>query len=325
MLVDWGNRRRRELHVERTTVTAAPAEEETMTVDQRTFPVTREATARGAAHLSTALAVAAFAAGCLTAFGGFLVGPEVMQGSARGTALMMSLVAAPALFLAAQRTIHGSVRWLFVWGGMAMFLVYNSFLLLTGTPINQLFLLFVAEFGLAVATLIAVARAVDAEAVAQKCGPTMRVRPFAAYLGATVIFNVLAWLARIVPATVSDRMPDLVEGMGIATVPTYLQDLAFWLPLIGLGAWLLWHRRPWGYVISGAALAFWTLEAATVAVDQWFGSRADPSSDIASAAVVVPFAVLAAITAVVFWSFLRHVAEDTAAAPEPARRGSASG
>ena len=138
------------------------------------------------------------------------------------------------------------------------------------------------------------------------------------YLGATVILNVLAWLARIVPATVSDPVPDLVDGMGIATVPTYLQDLAFWLPLIAVGAWLLWHRRPWGYVISGAALAFWTLEAATVAVDQWFGHRADPLSDIASDAVVVPFAVLAAITAVMFWSFLHHVAED----PESAAPGS---
>ena len=281
-----------------------------MAIDQRIPTTSRETTSRGAVRLSVALAVVAVTAGCLTFFGGFLVGPGVMQGSARGTALMMFLVAAPALILAAQRTRRGSTRWLFVWGGMSMFLVYNSFMLLTATPLNRLFLLYVAAFGLAVATLIAVARSVDADGVARKCGPGMRVRPIAVYLGATVVLNALAWLGRIVPATVSDRMPDLVEGMGIATVPTYLQDLAFWLPLIAFGAWQLWHHRPWGYVICGAALAFWTLEAATVAVDQWFGNRADPSSDIASAAVVVPFAVLAAVTAVVFWSFLRHVAED---------------
>jgi hypothetical protein len=281
-----------------------------MAIEQRTPTATRETTSRGAVHLSMALAVMAFAAGCLTFFGGFLVGPEVMQGSARGTALMMFLVAAPALFLAARRTLQGSTRWLFVWGGMSMFLVYNSFMLLTGTPINRLFLLYVATFSLALATMIAVARSVDVRAVAQRCSPAMRARPIAVYLGATVVLNVLAWLARIVPSTVSDQMPGLVEGMGIATVPTYLQDLAFWLPLIAVGAWQLWHRRPWGYVISGAALAFWTLEAATVAVDQWFGHRADPLSDVASDAVVVPFAALAVITAVVFWSFLRHVADD---------------
>jgi hypothetical protein len=257
--------------------------------------------------------VLAFAAGSLTFLGGFLVGPEVMRGSARGTALMMCLVASPALFLAARRTLHGSTRWFFVWAGMSMFLVYNSFLLLIGTPINRLFLLYVATFGVALATMIAVARSVDAHAVAHRCSPAMRARPIAGFLGAIVTLNVLAWLARIVPATMSDQMPGLVEGMGIATVPTYLQDLAFWLPLVAVGAWQLWHRRPWGFVISGAALAFWTLEAATVAVDQWFGHRADPFSDVASDAVVVPFAALAVITAGVFWSFLHHVAED----PDP--------
>jgi hypothetical protein len=95
-------------------------------------------------------------------------------------------------------------------------------------------------------------------------------------------------------------------------VPTYLQDLAFWLPLVGLGAWLLWRRRDWGYVISGAALAFWTLEAVTVAVDQWFGHRADPASDVASDVMVLPFGALAVIGAVVLWSFLSHVSREGA-------------
>ena len=119
-----------------------------------------------------------------------------MQGSARGTALMMFLVAAPALFLAARRTLLGSTRWLFVWGGMSMFLVYNSFMLLTATPVNRLFLLYLATFGLALATMITVARSVDVHAVAHRCSPAMRARPIAVYLGATVVLNVLAWLAR---------------------------------------------------------------------------------------------------------------------------------
>jgi len=97
--------------------------------------------------------------------------------------------------------------------------------------------------------------------------------------------------------------------MGISTVPTYVQDLAFWLPLLSVGAFLLWHRRPWGFLIAGAGLAFWALEAVAVAVDQWFGHRADPGSDVVSSAVVAPFAVLAIVGAVVLWSFLRHVDE----------------
>jgi hypothetical protein len=132
-------------------------------------------------------------------------------------------------------------------------------------------------------------------------------RRIAGYLGAIVVLNALAWLARVVPATVDDRMSDLVDGMGLVTVPTYLQDLSIWLPLVGFGSWLLWHRRAWGYAIGGASLAFWALEAVTVAVDQWFGHRADPASRVASDAVVIPFAILAVVGTAVLWSFLRHV------------------
>jgi hypothetical protein len=155
--------------------------------------------------------------------------------------------------------------------------------------------------------MIGIAVSIDVDDVARRCDRTLPVRSIAAYLGAVVAINALAWLGRIVPATVDDTMSELLDGMGIATVPTYVQDLAFWLPLLTIGAWLLWHRRPWGFLIAGAGLAFWTVEAATVAVDQWFGHRADPWSDVASNAMVVPFAVMAAVGAGVLWSFLRHV------------------
>jgi hypothetical protein len=259
-------------------------------------------------RLSDSVALAAFAAGFVTyAFGGFLVGPPVMNGSARGTALVMFLVGAPSLLVSGRRAHNGSTRALLVWAGMAMFLTYNSFMLLAATPLNQLFLLYVATFGLAVATMIGIAASIDVADAAHRFDRTLPARPIAVYLGAVVALNALAWLARIIPATVDDTMSELLDGMGISTVPTYLQDLAFWLPLLAIGAWLLWHRRPWGYVIAGAGLAFWALEAATVAVDQWFGHRADPTSDVASNAVVIPFALMGVIGAAVLWSFLRHV------------------
>jgi len=280
-----------------------------MTLDHRTVETVRTARPRSPLALSVAAGLVALVSGALTYFGDFLVGPPVMNGSARGTALVMFAVAVPLLLLAGRWAAAGSTRALFGWAGMAMFLAYNSFMLLTGTPINRLFLLYVAGFGLALATMIAIGRSIDAEEVSHRLDPALPHRPIAVYLGAIVVLNAIAWLARIVPATVNDRVPDLVDGMGIATVPTYLQDLAFWLPLIALGAWLLWRRRPWGVVISGAALAFWTLEAVAVAVDQWFGHRADPVSDVASDAVVVPFLIVAVIGATALWSFLRHVSD----------------
>lgn len=279
-----------------------------MVLDQRTVSAAPAGALQSAVRLSTALAVVAFVASALTfAAGDVLTGPPVMNGSARGTSLMMSLVGAPALFLAGRQVLRGSTRAVLVWAGMSMFLTYNSFMLLTASPVNRLFLLYVASFGLSLATMISIGRSIDAAVLARRCDSTLPVRGVAVYLWVIVALNALAWLGRVVPATIDDRMSDLTKGMGIATVPTYLQDLAFWLPLIAVGAWLLWRRQAWGYLVSGAALAFWALEGATVAVDQWFGHRADPMSDVASDAMVLPFAILAAIGAVMLWSFLRHV------------------
>ena len=121
--------------------------------------------------LSDGLGVGAFLTGLATyAFGGSLTGPPAMNGSARGTTLIMFLVGAPALLVSSRLARRGSVRAWFVWAGMTMFLTYNAFMMLTATPINRLFLLYVATFGLAVATMIGLGALVGAPAVARRCG-----------------------------------------------------------------------------------------------------------------------------------------------------------
>ena len=68
--------------------------------------------------LSDALGLGAFLTGLATfAFGGFLTGPPAMNGSARGTALIMFLVGAPAQLVASRLARRGSVRAWFVWAG----------------------------------------------------------------------------------------------------------------------------------------------------------------------------------------------------------------
>jgi hypothetical protein len=263
---------------------------------------------RWATGLSIALAVCAAATGLvLFAFGGVLRGAPVMNGSARGTALVMAVVGVPVLVVALVLARRGSARALFVWLGATLYLAYNAFLQLLGTPLNRVFLLTLLTLSLAIAASIAVVVLLDTVDVAARCGPTLPARAIAAFILAIVVLNALAWLARIVPALVADDPDRLLEGMGLTMVPTYLQDLAFWLPLLGIGAVWLWQRRPWGFVISGAGLAFWAIESVTVAVDQWFGHRADPASDVASDAVVLPFLLVGVITVGVLAAFLRPV------------------
>jgi hypothetical protein len=154
---------------------------------------------------------------------------------------------------------------------------------------------------------VAVAVAVGAARAGARASAALPARGLAAYIGTVAALNTLAWLGRIVPATWHGTLADLLDGTNLSTVPTYSQDLAFWLPFYGVVAVWLWRRRPWGVLLGGAVIAMWVVEAATIAVDQWFGHRADPASPVASAGAVPPFAVWAVLGLWASWTFLRHV------------------
>jgi hypothetical protein len=258
--------------------------------------------------LSIALAaVAGATAGLTYVFGGLLRGPAVMNGSCRGTALVMLVVGVPVLTGSLIVAAQGSHRAVFVWFGASLYLAYNSFLLTVATPLNRLFLFDVTALALSIATAVAVAAAAQPRVLALHVKATLPAHGLAAFLWAVVGLNAAAWLRRIVPALVDNDPARLLRGTGITVVPTYLEDLAFWLPLVAVAGVWLWRRLPWGYLLAGGALAFWALEGLTVAVDQWFGHRADPASDVASAGAVVPFLAAAAVGAFVLWVFLREV------------------
>jgi hypothetical protein len=261
-----------------------------------------------AARLTRALAVAVVVGAGGTLLPGVLHGPPAMNGSARGTAIVMLAVSLPALLVAAALARRGSGRARIVWLGVAGHLTYNSVLLLFATPFNRLFLLHTTLLGLSLATLVAVAAATDVAALAARFDPRTPVRGVAAYLWTVVVLNTLAWLADVGPATLADDRAFL-DGTGLTTNPIYAQDLAVWLPLAAVSAWWLWHRRPWGYVAAGAILVLWVAEAVSVAVDQWLGGRADPASGVASTAASVPFAVLAVVGLVPTWLLLRRLRE----------------
>jgi len=134
-------------------------------------------------------------------------------------------------------------------------------------------------------------------------------RALAVYILAIVTLNTLVWLSGAIPGVLSTSTPKVLDGTGLTTVPTYDQDLAFWLPLIGVGAVWMWRRIEWGRLIVGAALVMWVVEGVGVAVDQWMGSAADPASTVASAAMTPVFAGLAAIGLVPLFFYMRNLHE----------------
>jgi hypothetical protein len=256
--------------------------------------------------LSGGLAAVATVAGAGTFFvPGILTGPAAMNGSARGTALVVLLVAIPALVSATLITRWGSERAVLVWLGATGYLLYNAVMFAFATPFNELFLVYVAMLSLAIWTLVAVLRSVDVARVASRWRPVVPVRPVAVYLWAIAGLNTLAWLATILPALADDEPAAFLAGTGLTTNPVYVQDLAFWLPLMALVAAWLWRRTGWGYLLAGSLLVMYVVEGVGVAADQWFGHAADPESAVVSADMVWVFAALAVIGCVPLVPFLR--------------------
>jgi hypothetical protein len=263
---------------------------------------------RAAYWISGSLTVVAAVAAAATFFiPGVLRGPAVMNGSARGTALVVLCVAVPVLALSMAIARRGSVRMLVTWLGAVGYLLYNAVLFLTATPFNSLFLLYTAMFALATWAAAVVLHGTDVHAFAARFGAQLPVRGLAAYLWVVAALNALAWLVRVVPALFSGEPPEFLAGTGLTTNPIYVQDLAFWVPLMIVAAVWLWRRQAWGYLLAGALLTMGVIESVGIAVDQAFGHAADPASSVASAAMVPVFAVLAVVELAALLVYHRHL------------------
>jgi hypothetical protein len=263
---------------------------------------------RAAYALSGGLGLAVTAAAGLSlAFPSVLAGADVTRGNLRGTALVLLVLGLPVLTTAIVWSACGSARALVVWLGTLGYLQYQAVLFCFGTPVNDLFLLYVAYLGLALWSVVFLLRGADLSRFADRLSNDMPARAVGGILLAITVANALAWLGQIVPALVDDEPGRLVKDTGLLTNPVFVQDLSFWLPLGAVAAVACWRRRTWAVLITGAMLAMFVLEGFGVAADQWFGSRADPTSGSASMGAVPVFVAVALLTAVPLAWFLRGV------------------
>lgn len=238
---------------------------------------------------------------------GLLDGPAVMQGSVRGTAAVMLLLATPALLAAMVSTRRGggkadsAILW---WLGVTGYLMYNSVLLVFATPFNALYLAYETMLGLSIAGVVVLLRRLDVTALARRVN-ARSARPVAVFIAIVALANLAAWLRLIVPA-LTQADPAFLVGTGLITNPVHNQDLAFWIPVALLIATWLWQRRPIGLVLAIAYLIYWLLEAISVASDQWFGATADPASTVATMGGAYLFAGVAVVTAIPLIAMVRR-------------------
>jgi len=239
--------------------------------------------------------VSAIASGVSFFVPGALNGLPVMVGSARGTALVILVVAVPLLIAALVLSKHGkSNSALVVWLGSLLFIAYNSVMFLFAIPYNSLFLAYVAMFSLsfwAIFTLLPKYSAANFT----KSLSSKSLRAVSVYLLIIAIFFYFQELGQYFPALINNAVPTTYAGTGFLTNPSHVLDLAFILPLVTLSAVWMWQHKARGNFLGGSMLVLLTIECASIASDQYFGSLADPYSSVVSMTVVPMFAILTII------------------------------
>lgn len=234
-----------------------------------------------------------------------LSGPAVMNGSARGTALVVLLAAVPILAGSVLAARRGSTRGLAVWLGVAAYLAYNGVMFCLATPFNRLFPLYVAMLSLSIFLLAGLA--VHAAEVGRHLSDGRGPGWVAVYIWVVVALNSLLWLRGVASAVVADEPTSFLDGTGLTTNPVYVQDLAFWLPVMAWLAYSLVTAPRDRLVLVAGGLVFWVIEGLGVAVDQWMGYRADPTTVWATAGAAWLFVATTIIGLAPAWAVLRQL------------------
>jgi hypothetical protein len=180
--------------------------------------------------LSAALGITAAASSLLTfTVPAVLRGTAVMNGSARGTALVMLLAGVPALACSMLLAARGSAAAVITWLGAAAFLLYNSLMFVFATPANRLFPLYLAMLGLAAWSIGALLGQANVAMFGALFSARTPVRGISVYMWTVVALNTATWLARIIPAVARGGAPGYLRGTGLTVNVVYVQDLALWL------------------------------------------------------------------------------------------------
>lgn len=254
-----------------------------------------------------AAAMSAIAGGLTLFVPDVLRGPAVMNGSGRGTAAVALFVAVPLLVVSMIAVGRGATRPVISALGANAYLVYNAVMFLFVTPINELFLVYIAMFALCFWTAVTVLRRIDVASFARHFSVAFPLRALATALAVIGVLNGMAWLVRIVPALLDSNPGSLVQGTGVATNAGYVQDLSFWIPAMLVTAWWTWKGRAWGFVLTGTLFVFGVIECISIAVDQWMGGTADPSSTLASTSMSLPFAIAAVVMSVPAYFYFKSL------------------
>lgn len=226
--------------------------------------------------------------------------PAVLLPQNLGADLVTLCVAVPLLAVTTIALGKGSVRARLLWLGALGYLAYAYGMYALGVRWNELFLLYVALFGLALFALVIGLVGTDAAQVRASLAGRVPSRAVAGYLMLVAVMVAALWLAEELRALAGGVVPPSVVQLETPTNIVHVFDLGVVLPAMVVAAVMLLRDRPWGYVLAGLLLVKATTIGLWVVVMIWLSARQGFATPAAYTAF---FVLLTAVGGVLAWRF----------------------
>jgi len=175
------------------------------------------------------------------------------------------VVATPVIVIAALWARAGSRRGLLVLAGTMLFAVYTLVIYAFAVHLNRLFLLYCAALGVALFTLAGTCARlwhVRHDVFTSHVLPRRSASVFLVFIG--IAFGGL-WLAQLLPALITGRVPPELADAGLATNPVHVLDLSCILPLHLVAGVALWRMRSLMALLAPIMLVFGAMMSASIA------------------------------------------------------------
>lgn len=219
----------------------------------------------------------------------------------QGNDLITLVVGLPLLAVSTLLAFRGSLRGRLLLTGTLGFFLYTYMSMSMLTAYNNLFLVYVALFGLSLYAFILSMLSYNLQDLPTHFSEELPRGWIAALMFVVGFFLTLAWLGRIVPPLLNGTTPALENT---TTLVIQAMDLVLIVPLAVLGGILLLKRSPWGYLLSSVfVLKSITMGLGVSAMGVNMTLRGVPDS----LGILVPFLMITAANLTVAVILLKNI------------------
>lgn len=242
-------------------------------------------------------------------YGAFVPGTYARDSVSMGTQgmgqdLFDLFVVVPLSVIALACTLRGGRAAFLVLGGTIFYVLYSYIIYAFGVHFNNLFLVYCIVLGTSLYAFLLCVIELNGAQLQHWFGDKAPLRSTGVFFIIVAVLFSLLWLKDVVPAIMGNSVPASVTENDLLVSPVHALDLAVALPGLIVTAVLLFNKNPLGYVFAPTYLVFTVLLALALIAMVVVMKQKGAGEDISIAAL---FAVLAAISAVLLYRFLKVI------------------